>query len=213
MTPTAKDASFVVALLIASQPVMAGSILGSAHDFTPYAWSRGQVCIACHDSHNANHAITAAPMWNHAVSTQTYTLYGSPSMKATVGQPGQLSKLCLSCHDGTVAVDSFGGGTGGQYISNANNIRPALNDDHPIGFVYDSALASADGTLFDPVSKSVTIGSGSDTQTGTLATLMLFSGQMECASCHDVHNKFTVGTSGLVRLDPAGAMCKACHNK
>jgi hypothetical protein len=202
------------ALLLTVQPAVAGSIMGSAHDFTAYNWSGGQVCIACHNPQNANTSVTVAPQWNHTLSSQTYTLYATTSLKANIGQPGMRSKLCLSCHDGTVAVDSFGGVTGSQYIRNINNIGTALKDDHPIGFLYDTALANLNGTLFDPSTKSVTIGSGGTTQTGTIASLMLYGGQLECSSCHDVHNKYTAGTTGLMKLASTGsAICVACHNK
>lgn len=203
------------ALLLAMRAAVAGSIVGSAHDFSGYNWSGGEVCIACHSSHNTNSSVTVAPQWNHALSVQAYGLYSAPSIKATIGQPGERSKLCLSCHDGTVAVDSFGGVTGSQYISSAHNLGTTLNDDHPIGFLYDTALANLDGTLFDPSTKIVTIGSGGTIQTGTIASLLLYDGgQLECSSCHDVHNKYTAGTTGLMKVSSAGgAICMACHNK
>ena len=203
------------ALLLAARSACAGSIMGSPHDFTVYNWSGGQVCIACHNPQSANTTVTVAPQWNHTLSSQSYALYSTTSLKASLGQPGIRSKLCLSCHDGTIAVDSFGGASGAQYIKSANNVGTSLKDDHPIGFVYDTALANLNGTLFDPSSKSVTIGSGGATQTGTIAALMLYDGgQLECSSCHDVHNKYTTGTTGLMKVGAAGsAICKACHNK
>ena len=202
-------------LLLVSRSAASGSILGSPHDFTVYNWSGGQVCIACHNPQSANTSVTVAPQWNHTLSTQSYAVYASSTLKANVGQPGMRSKLCLSCHDGTVAVDSFGGASGSQYIKSANNTGIGLKDDHPIGFIYDTALANLNGSLFDPVAKSITIGSGGATQTGTVASLLLYDGgQIECSSCHDVHNKYTVGTSGLMKLGSAGsAICKACHSK
>jgi len=203
------------AMLILGTPLaISGTITGSQHDFTTKAWSGGKICVACHTPHNSDTSVADAPLWNHSNSTQTYTLYSSPTMNATVGQPGGNSKLCLSCHDGTVAVDSFGGTTGTTMISATNNIGNRLNDDHPIGFVYNTALATADGALHDPSVKTVTIGSGSQTKTGTLASVMLFNGKLECDSCHDVHNTFTVGSTGLLRVAAAGsAICLSCHNK
>jgi predicted CXXCH cytochrome family protein len=188
--------------------------MGSAHDFTRFAWSGGQVCVTCHDSRNANSAAAAAvaPMWNHEASTRTYAVYGSATMKAAVGQPGPVSRLCLSCHDGTVAIDSYGGKTGTQYIGAAANLGTTLLDDHPIGFPYDSALAAADGSLFDPTARTVTIGLAGQSQTGALTALLLYNGQLECTSCHDVHNAFTVAESGLLKMDRAH-ICQACHNK
>ena len=70
--------------------------------------------------------------------------------------------------------------------------------------------------MFDPATKSVTIGA-TPTKTGTVSAMMLFSGKMECSSCHDVHNTFTVGANkgaGMVKMTSVGsALCLACHNK
>ena len=175
----------------------------------------GEVCVYCHTPHGGQ---TSAPLWNRNFSTATYQMYDgnhSSTIDMTVDpQPTGVSQACLSCHDGTVAVDSFGGVTGTTPISAVNNLGTSLADDHPIGFIYNSALATADGALFDPSTKNVTIGSGSQTKTGTIASLLLYNGKMECSSCHDVHNTFTVGTSHLVKLPEAGSqICLACHNK
>ena len=201
-------------LLLAVQPNMAGTITGSAHDFTSKAWSGGRICVACHAPHNTNTSVTDAALWSHALSTATYTLYSSATMNAAMGQPSGLSKLCLSCHDGTVAVDSFGGRTGTTLLTGGDSVGTALNNDHPIGLTYNTALASADGSLHDPSTKSVTIGSGGQTKTGTIAATMLYNGKLECSSCHDVHNTFTAGSGNLLKISDAGsAMCLACHNK
>ena len=205
-----------LALLLATMPALAGTITGSAHDFTTSAWSGGRICVACHAPHKTDTSIADAPLWNHANTAATYTLYSSPTMNATVSQSGGGSKLCLSCHDGTVAVNSFGGVTGSTMISAVNNLGTNLKASHPIGFTYDTALATADGSLHDPATKSVTIGTGAQSKTGTLAAVLLYGGKMECDSCHDVHNTFTVGSSGtgLVKVDQAGSkVCLACHNK
>lgn len=202
-------------LLFASVPVLAATITGSAHDFSGQAWSGGRICIACHAPHK-NDTTIDAPLWNHANTSATYTLYSSSSMAATVGQPGTGSKLCLSCHDGTVAVNSFGGVTGATMISAANNIGTNLKASHPIGFIFNTASATANPSLFDPATKTVTIGTGTQTKTGTVKATLLYADKMECDSCHDVHNTFTVGAAGtgLVKVDPVGSkICFACHNK
>jgi predicted CXXCH cytochrome family protein len=208
-------------MLLGASAAMSGVITGSAHDFSTgssAAWSGGKICIACHTPHKSDTSVADAPLWNHANSSASYTLYTSPTLDATNLNLGGNSKLCLSCHDGTVAVNSFGGTTGNVMISTANNIGTNLKDDHPIGFLYDTTLSTKDGSLHDPTSaaKTVTIGSGAQTKTGTIASVMLFNGKMECSSCHDVHNTFTVGgaNTGLVKMDSAGSkLCLACHNK
>ena len=204
-------------LLLAAQLGVAGTLAGSAHDFSTKLWNPGQnVCVTCHTPHFSNTTVSDAPLWNHRLTAATYTLYSSPTLKAVLGQPGGNSKLCLSCHDGTVAVDSFGTVTGTTNITAANNLGTSLNDDHPIGFVYDTALSTTKGSMFDPATKIVTIGAGAQSLTGTIASVMLYKGKMECSSCHDVHNTFTVGANGtgMVKMDTAGSkICIACHNK
>ena len=206
------------AVLLFARGAAAGSILDSPHDFSLAGWNTSQqICIVCHDQGNSAGLNGIVPgQWNHTLSSQTYALYSSPSLKASVGQPGMRSKLCLSCHDGTIAVDSFGSNVGGtQSVKSANNLGTTLRDDHPISFLYDTALANLNGTLFNPSAKSVTIGTAGTTKTGTIASILLFDGgQLECSSCHDVHNKYTVGTTGLLKVDASGsAICMACHNK
>jgi predicted CXXCH cytochrome family protein len=183
-----------------------GGIIGSAHDFSNAAWSGGEICVPCHAPHN-NLDVEDAPLWNHEVSTAVYELYTSPTFDADdISQPGGVSKLCLSCHDGTVAIDSFGGATGSRLIGGKRNLGTDLSDDHPVSFVYDSELATIDGGLYDPVTTSSIFADG------TIETDMLFAGKMECASCHDVHNKYEVRC--LLKMSNEGsALCLTCHNK
>jgi len=202
----------------------AGVIAGTAHDLSGKLYTGGQICVACHTPHGGNTSVTDAPLWNHALSVATYTLYSSSTMNAgALAQPSGVSKLCLSCHDGTVAIDSFGGVTGTSFMTGSKAVGAAaqgsLANDHPTGFTYDAALVTLDGSLH-PTTNAVTIGTGGTrTKTGTIASLLLFNGKLECASCHDVHNTFTVnnGTgvgAPLLRVSKAGSLiCLTCHNK
>ena len=200
------------AMLLASQAASGGTITGSAHDFQGNGWSGGQICVACHAPHNTA-VIADAPLWNHASSVATYTVYTSSTMNATTVQPGATSKLCLSCHDGTVAVNSFGGVTGTTFVTGAAMLGTALTNDHPIGFTYDAALVTADGAL-NPITTAVTIGSGTKTRVGTISSNLLYAGKMECASCHDVHNTFTAASGKLAKVSMTGsALCITCHAK
>jgi predicted CXXCH cytochrome family protein len=202
------------ALMFASA-LSAGTIIGSAHDFSNRGWSGGEICIVCHTPHNADITVADAPLWNHELTTTVFELYDSPTFDggATITQPAGSSILCLSCHDGTVALDSFGGATGSTYISGVYNLGTTLLDDHPISFVYDASLVALDGGLIDPSATTVTIGSGEDTKTGTIQDIMLFNDQLQCASCHDVHNKFTDGASLLRITKDGSAICLTCHDK
>jgi hypothetical protein len=220
---------FFVACLGCAQVAMAQAggtagqgIANTSHDPRIYGFgTETQICVMCHAPHNAS---SDGPLWNHAMSAvASYKLYSSPSTLATIGQPGPTSKLCLSCHDGTVAVLAYGGNPGGMTLLQTNGaasmavIGQDLSNDHPIGFVYDAALVAKDPTKLKPTSTSVTIGASS-TKSGTIATLLLDGGlKMECSSCHDVHNKFTVATlsgRGLVKVSTGGStLCVTCHIK
>ncbi len=208
---TARISLASILLGITALPVMAGTIKDTKHDFSTSGWSGGEICIACHTPHNADATVTDAPLWNHDLSTKSYTLYDTATLNATVAQPTGTSKLCLSCHDGTVAYDNT---TNGTKMTGSSAVgSDELNNDHPISFTFDTALANADGSLFDPSTKTVTIGSGTDTKTGTIAAVMLSDGAVQCASCHDVHNKFTDGDT-LLKISNAGSgLCLTCHNK
>lgn len=207
-------AAVVLLVLTASLSVaQTTGITNSAHNFSSQTWNTsGEICVTCHTPHNANTSVSDAPLWNHALSTQTYTLYSSSTLNATTGQPGGRSKLCLSCHDGTVALANFGGTTTGTtMISGGSNLGTSLSDDHPIGITYNATLASADGGLHNPVTKATSIGNVS----GTVSSQMLFGtnhDQVECSSCHDVHNKYGYSHMTLMS-NAASAMCLTCHNK
>jgi len=183
-------------------------ITGSAHDFSGRAWvnsPNSEICIVCHTPHNASITTVGAPLWNHEETAATFTLYSSSTLDATMNQPNGTSKLCLSCHDGTVAVDNFGGITGDtEWVAGDALIGTDLSDDHPVSFVYDATLATTDGGLYDPTTQNSGLG-------GTIDADMLFSNSLECASCHDVHDN-SIGM--FLRLsNSASALCLTCHAK
>jgi predicted CXXCH cytochrome family protein len=191
-----------------------GNITGSKHDFQSATWnSTGEICVVCHAAHNPDPgASDGVPLWNHDITTQTFTLYsdaGNNTLDASdIAQPAGVSKLCLSCHDGTVALDSFGGNTGSTNISGATLVGTDLSNDHPVSFTYNTALATADGALWNPSDAGHTTALG-----GTIQADLLFSDKLECGSCHDVHNN-GLGSTALLRIDnAASALCLTCHQK
>jgi len=191
-----------------SQMSYGQNIKNSAHDFSGEGWNTStgkQICIVCHTPHNGVQ-LTDAPLWNHQLTSSTFTLYDSPTLDATVGQPSGSSKLCLSCHDGTVALENYGTmTTGTNKIDGGANFGTDLSNDHPISFTYNTALSSTDPGLHDPSTKLSGVG-------GTIDDDFLFNGKMECASCHDVHN--AAGLNDLLRVsNNASALCLTCHNK
>ncbi len=208
------QAAVLLSLLLCLPLARAGSIVGSPHDFLKSPWVlSAQICTPCHAPHSAG--TLPAPLWDSESAIQTFPTYGKtrlPTMaEALRGQPDGMSKICLSCHDGIIALDRYGrqpdtsaGWAGGD----RHGFAPSSN--HPISFVYDTALATKDGRLYDPSTRL----SGLTGSKGTIAADMLFSNRMECSSCHDVHNtKAAPGTKLLVKDTAGSALCLTCHNK
>lgn len=83
-------------------------IPGGGSGFMDYARNDyGEVCVYCHTPHGASDQITA-PLWNRTQKSNVYTLYKIPlSSGQAPQQPGSASVTCLSCHDGTTAIDSI----------------------------------------------------------------------------------------------------------
>jgi len=178
------------------------------------ASSETQVCVFCHTPHGATNA-PGAPLWNRVLSGQTYTTYSSSSLDAEniagqLAQPAGSSKLCLSCHDGTLAVSSvnvLGGQTGvtvavtgagpgdtmpaGQGVDTGftRNLGTDLSNDHPISLTYDTTLALADGELLDPAVEShIDVRApGVRPPVPLEATGPGGDAQLQCATCHDPH--------------------------
>ena len=195
-------------LFLVAQFGNAQTIVGSGHDFTSKSWNTtSEICIVCHTPHNANTSVADAPLWNHQLSAvASYTMYASGTMQSVAGQPDGSSKLCLSCHDGTVAMENFGGKTNGTNVMSGGSVLgTSLSNDHPISITYDAALASADGGLNNPATALSGLG-------GTIAANMLVSGKMQCSSCHDVHNSAGIAHL-LLKSNSGSALCLTCHKK
>lgn len=176
-------------------------ITGSAHDFSGEAYTN-EICNVCHAPHAGN-LVNNAPLWSHDVSTASWTMYSNPAtIDGTIdATPGGVSLLCLSCHDGTVAVDSFGGATGTTFVTGNELIGTDLSNDHPISITYagDADLAAA--TAPSGVAGGTTIDAD-----------MLFVGKVECASCHDVHNAYNINML-LKKSNANSGLCLTCHTK
>ena len=103
------SAVLLASLLLVGASADAG-VSSSKHDFRapgsgpPGALDSGKVCIFCHAPHTD---APSFPLWNRRFGGLAYTPYSSASMQATPGQPTGSSKLCLSCHDGTIAVSEL----------------------------------------------------------------------------------------------------------
>src|SRR5579859_7605133 len=103
-----------LSLLASAGQVPKSDILGSAHDFKKaYNGASYSLCNFCHIAHKFGSAPTGPGylLWNHTLSSvSSYGVYTSDSMRSTpteIGGQLTVSNLCLSCHDGTVAINSW----------------------------------------------------------------------------------------------------------
>lgn len=160
--------------------------------------TESEICIFCHTPHNAT---SHAPLWNRYESGQSYIPYTSTTLKALIGQPTGASKLCLSCHDGTIALGMVRSRTEvipfTQPIGAEQNLGTDLSNHHPISFRYDSSLVFSNPQLKDPSELTGQIRLDKDSQ-------------LQCTSCHDSHdNQFGY----FLKVNAIrGNLCLACHN-
>ena len=235
------------------------AILGGPHDFTTqspgsttFLWGGATLgtpgstyvnpCQVCHIPHKApDSGLTKAPLWNHAASqNSSYVTYDQGNsarfnalgLSATLGS----SVACLSCHDGSVAVNQAYGKT----VPNANGTTTGATAYYAPTFAVETGTAtvgpwtSASGagpylgrndlTHMHPigVSYSAAVLVDSTLQplpaAGTVFAQMLKGPNqtVECASCHDIHG--TIGASATVSheliVDLNNAqLCGTCHKQ
>lgn len=164
------------------------------------ARSESRICIFCHTPHNSS---PSGALWNRSTPGFNYQPYSSSTAQASPGQPTGASVLCLSCHDGTIALGkvltqsqiAMSGAT--NMPQGRTNLGTDLRNDHPVSFVYSSSLANG-GEFVHP---------------GTLSGVVKLdaTGQLQCTSCHDPHkNDFA---KFLVKSNLRGALCVTCHTK
>ena len=198
-----------------------------------------ELCNFCHIAHKlgTSSSIAADPgylLWNKTISsTASYGVYSSPTFNAlnpTISDLGGAtistlapSNLCLSCHDGTVAMGSFyetqltasyqpitpstnytfaSNGSTGTTMPTGTTVQD-LTKQHPVHFQYNAALVTAYGAgLLTPAS-----GNAVD----TAGEIPLYNGYMECDTCHDPHN----GASSIFERNfptqTSGTFCTYCH--
>ena len=169
--------------VLGSSPAMAGIAvtkhnLGSSGTGANKFSGTAEICVFCHTPHGADIS-AAVPLWNRTLAAPaTYTTYnslGTSSLDGATAPVGSVSLACLSCHDGTQAMNvminqpgsgltnaAFAAGTwtGSGQLNGATitNLGQDLRNDHPIGIQYGGGMpgnvaytkgAIADGAFKD----------------------------------------------------------------
>ena len=214
-----------------------------------------EICVFCHTPHGAigdeEAAGLKAPLWNRRLSTARYILYDqvwSTSFEAYETKPKPnaptgYSRLCLSCHDGTIALGTVinppGSGIPAEWGPAILGTMPAgsgvttgdtrviganLQNDHPVSFVYDSSFAWKDEELVDPGTPLVFSAKVGDTT--PISPMRRYPGtdlysydSVQCTSCHNPHavtfSKFLRANYYNEPSNPAAGkiICLYCHDK
>ncbi len=209
----------VVSGVMLAATVQAAGITSTKHNLSTTAGNPGvnkvttgtdQICVFCHTPHGSN-TNAAVPLWNKGIpTTATYQLYSTlntSSLNGEVLAVGSVSMACLSCHDGTQAMDNMmnapgaGGGsstgaspagwvwaganqTAGKIAAAAiTNIGADLKNDHPVGIAYcggglTGATTVVSGTCADGDFISPAITTTSDGRTATFKTASINANQV-----------------------------------
>ena len=197
---------------VAAQTQPSPDVLGM-HNMTAASgasvYSGGSLgCTFCHAPHSGLGGVT--PLWNQQLSKKTYTPYTSTTyVEQGNTQPtlGITSSLCLSCHDGTVAVGqsaAYGQLHTTGSLNSIDSFGTTLTGSHPFSLVLP--LKDAPNLVASLVSKGLTA--------DPTGAVKLVKGNIECTSCHSPHTQAIdkIAQNFLVRDGSNGQMCLACHD-
>jgi hypothetical protein len=116
-----------------------------------------EICIFCHTPHGGDIG-APVPLWNKSLTTGNFTTYdqlGTSTLDAAVGNVGSVSLACLTCHDGTQAIDNILNAPGsGGYDSTGGGTDGLLTADGWTWSSPDSSL-NAEGQFINGVDPDV----------------------------------------------------------
>lgn len=162
------------------------------------ALTETRICVFCHTPHNAT---PLSPLWNKDLQPQVYNVYASPTLRAgPLAQPSGPSKLCLTCHDGTIAMGAVVSPAGGITMAGGDTLAAGslsnfgldLSGHHPVSFPYHAALPNAELASSPPPDL---VYGGAD--------------EVHCITCHDPHNDMY--GDFLLKDNRYSALCTTCH--
>jgi hypothetical protein len=200
--------------------------------------TESRLCVFCHTPHRAitDSAGVSVPLWNHSLSLASYQLFSSPTLLSPTSpdiQPDGSSRLCLSCHDGTVAIGSVvntgtslsslsmqGTGVGGVMPAGTSNVGTDLSGDHPISIELNTALINEKALQCQnnlvsfkvcrpPADSPVLLEKTNNRFGGTPSGV-----GVQCGSCHNPHEDPTPGITNFLRVgdrNNSEELCSACH--
>jgi predicted CXXCH cytochrome family protein len=182
----------------------------------------GEICTYCHTPHGGPNwqGAPRAPLVNRPRPNPQYRMpeFGAQRMIQDAA-PSDRSRICLSCHDGSVGLDQIanlpntytGAGPAAQTIDECEGchsggspaggvnwegvwIAPDMRKQHPFSVLYDPTRR--------PGAFNAAVG-------GAVGGLPLWNGKAECATCHEPHserNRYFLRVPNV-----SNSMCLICH--
>ena len=198
----------------------AAGIRGTKHNLSASgpgeirAASERRICVFCHTTHAA---APRGPLWNRRDSGRAYRRYWSPTLDAYKPEDAPevegASRLCLSCHDGTVAIGDIRSGGPIRMRPNVERVpkKPGLSSrdlsgSHPVSFQVTEDLISRNNAKDTPLKPLAEMRSDPSVKLDR-------SNHMQCTTCHDPHNNKYGATSGVPfwRKPTWEGVCEVCH--
>lgn len=178
--------------------------------------SEDEICKFCHIPHNA---VVPTPLWGQELSRSTYKMPrvgGTSGLSRSAPQPDGSSKLCLSCHDGTVALGETTGGSRSASMSGGMRLGPGqrgylgtdLSGSHPISMRVAEFTDTASPTTSDIGLRPMAV------IEADLEVNLDPQGKMQCTTCHDPHSDqyYREGAVPRFWVKPSlEEVCIACH--
>lgn len=226
-------------------------VVGSKHDMTTATGAAAQttgataqVCVFCHTPHGSDASVTAAPLWNKSLPIATdFQDYTSSTLDGTADLAGSPSLACLSCHDGTQAMDTVlnaptnasgynYNASGAQIDTGAVDVMAGepvpvlgedLRDDHPVsveyaggGATFGTAYTANNAAYADSAFQAVVLVSG-NSRAGASGLLPLYektAGGNAFVECASCHDPHNNTNFSFLRIsNDASAVCVSCHDK
>lgn len=226
----ASAAALTAAMALLFSPNKADAITG-VH-FFGNAQGTVDVCVMCHVPHRAP---KSPLLWNHVFSANNYSwsdwtqTTGGTNLPTNIKEWSGSSKMCLSCHDGSVAIDALyytppdlfpygksGFPIGHGVIGAGGNMK----GHHPIAmpYPYNGVKNTYNGiTTGDDALKSGWVANPTRVKIYTDPNGGANNRGIECSSCHDVHTgsrDYPGGRQNNLRDTLAGSqLCLDCHTK
>lgn len=113
-----------------------------------------EICVFCHTPHGADSS-AAVPLWNRTIDSSitynTYASLGTSTLDSASTTVGSVSLACLSCHDGTQAlntvINSPGGGTTGEVAVGTGPFHPNVVPPNSGGFFEFTSMSDVSGEM------------------------------------------------------------------